>query len=183
LCVWKNIKFWILCFLFVFKQTSTLTNFDQNWHSHWYKQTVITPRGFTSLPTQEAEYIFSGFIPTNKQTNKQHTHGCKYIRLITIIASVQIPTFICKHMQNIICLQDIQPLSFREVAEDTHTHTHTGWDSEISLTQLKMHRLWTSGWLLVLAFEISQCIFSIYICHVYNLTRKRPSRHVSSACA
>jgi len=32
---------------------------------------VITPRGFTSLTTQEAEYSFSGFIPTNKQTNKQ----------------------------------------------------------------------------------------------------------------
>jgi len=32
---------------------------------------VITPRGFTSLPTQEAEYSFSGFIPTNKQTNKK----------------------------------------------------------------------------------------------------------------
>jgi len=31
---------------------------------------VIAPRGFTSLPTQEAEYSFSGFIPTNKQTNK-----------------------------------------------------------------------------------------------------------------
>jgi len=32
---------------------------------------VITPRGFTSLPTQEAKYSFSGFIPTtNKQTNK-----------------------------------------------------------------------------------------------------------------
>jgi len=32
---------------------------------------VITPRGFTSLPTQEAEYSFSGFVPTNKQVNKQ----------------------------------------------------------------------------------------------------------------
>jgi len=33
---------------------------------------VITPRGFTSLPTQEAEYGFSGFIlkQTNKQTKK-----------------------------------------------------------------------------------------------------------------
>jgi len=31
---------------------------------------VITPRGVTSLPTQEAEYSFSGFIPT---TNKQIT--------------------------------------------------------------------------------------------------------------
>jgi len=31
----------------------------------------ITPREFTSLPTQEAEYSFSGFIPINKQTNKQ----------------------------------------------------------------------------------------------------------------
>jgi len=30
---------------------------------------VITPRGFTSLPTQEVEYGFSGFIPTNNQTN------------------------------------------------------------------------------------------------------------------
>jgi len=32
---------------------------------------VITPRGFTSLPTQKAEYSFPGFIPTHKQTNKQ----------------------------------------------------------------------------------------------------------------
>jgi len=32
---------------------------------------VIAPRGCTSLPTQEAEYSFSGCIPTNKQTNKQ----------------------------------------------------------------------------------------------------------------
>ena len=32
---------------------------------------VITPRGFTSLPTQEPQYCFSGLIPTNKQTNKQ----------------------------------------------------------------------------------------------------------------
>jgi len=32
---------------------------------------VITPRGFASLPTQEAQKSFSGFIPTNKQTNKQ----------------------------------------------------------------------------------------------------------------
>jgi len=31
---------------------------------------VITPRGFTSLQTKEAEYSFSSFIPTNKQTNK-----------------------------------------------------------------------------------------------------------------
>jgi len=31
---------------------------------------VITSRGFTSLPPQEAEYAFSRFIPTNKQTNK-----------------------------------------------------------------------------------------------------------------
>ena len=32
---------------------------------------VITPRGFTSLRTQEAEYSFSGFNPTkqNNQTN------------------------------------------------------------------------------------------------------------------
>jgi len=29
---------------------------------------VITPRGFTSLPTQETAYSFPGFIPTNKQT-------------------------------------------------------------------------------------------------------------------
>jgi len=29
----------------------------------------IVPRGFTSLPTQETEYNFSGFIPTSKQTN------------------------------------------------------------------------------------------------------------------
>jgi len=33
---------------------------------------VITPRGFTSLPTQEVKYSFSGFVPTNKQTNKQN---------------------------------------------------------------------------------------------------------------
>ena len=32
---------------------------------------VINPREFTSLPTHEAKYSFSGFIPTNKQTNKQ----------------------------------------------------------------------------------------------------------------
>ena len=31
---------------------------------------MITPRGFTSLPTQEAEYSFSGFKPTIKQKNK-----------------------------------------------------------------------------------------------------------------
>jgi len=30
---------------------------------------VIIPRGFTSLQTKEEEYSFSGFIPTNKQTN------------------------------------------------------------------------------------------------------------------
>jgi len=35
---------------------------------------VITPRGFTSLPIQEAEYCFPGFIPTNKQTNKLETN-------------------------------------------------------------------------------------------------------------
>jgi len=33
---------------------------------------VITPRGFTSLSKQEAEYIFSWFGPTNKKTNKGH---------------------------------------------------------------------------------------------------------------
>jgi len=32
---------------------------------------VTTPRGFTALPTQDVEYSCSGFIPTNKQTNKQ----------------------------------------------------------------------------------------------------------------
>jgi len=32
----------------------------------------ITPSGFTSLPTQEEEYSFLGFIPTNKQ--KQQTN-------------------------------------------------------------------------------------------------------------
>ena len=36
---------------------------------------VITPRGFTSLQTQE--YSFPGFIPTNKQTNRQ-TNMCQY---------------------------------------------------------------------------------------------------------
>jgi len=42
---------------------------------HWYARgvylcpCVITPRGFTSLLTQEAEYSMSGFISTNKQTN------------------------------------------------------------------------------------------------------------------
>ena len=35
---------------------------------------VITPRGFTSLPTQEAECNFSGLIPTNKQ-NKKKVNG------------------------------------------------------------------------------------------------------------
>jgi len=29
-----------------------------------------SPRGFTSLPTQEAKHVFSGFIATKKQTNK-----------------------------------------------------------------------------------------------------------------
>jgi len=33
---------------------------------------VTAPRGFTSFPTQEVEYCFWGFIPTNKQTNKQY---------------------------------------------------------------------------------------------------------------
>ena len=32
---------------------------------------MIIPRGFTSLQEKEAEYSFSGFITTNKQTNKQ----------------------------------------------------------------------------------------------------------------
>jgi len=35
---------------------------------------MITPRGFISLSTQEAEYCFSGFIPTNKQANKMETN-------------------------------------------------------------------------------------------------------------
>ena len=34
-------------------------------------QCVIASRRFTSLPTQEAGNSFPGFIPTNKQTNKQ----------------------------------------------------------------------------------------------------------------
>jgi len=34
---------------------------------------VTIPRGFTSVPTQEEEYNFPGFIPTNKQTNKGST--------------------------------------------------------------------------------------------------------------
>jgi len=40
--------------------------------------------GFTSLPTQEptkevrAEHTFSGFIPTNKQTNKHSFHPGHY---------------------------------------------------------------------------------------------------------
>jgi len=34
---------------------------------------VTTPRGVTSLSTQEAENIFSGFITTNKQTKKQES--------------------------------------------------------------------------------------------------------------
>jgi len=38
---------------------------------------VTSPRGFTSLPTQEAEYSLSGFIPTNKQTNKHHSNKSK----------------------------------------------------------------------------------------------------------
>jgi len=43
----------------------------------WYARSlclcpcVITPRRFTSLPTQEVEYSFPSFIPTNKQINKQ----------------------------------------------------------------------------------------------------------------
>jgi len=32
---------------------------------------VTTPRGFTSLPTQEVGYSFLGYIATNKQTNKR----------------------------------------------------------------------------------------------------------------
>jgi len=34
---------------------------------------IIIIRGFTSLPPQEVEYSASGFIPTNKQTNKHIT--------------------------------------------------------------------------------------------------------------
>jgi len=48
-------------------------------HCLWYARRgvclcpcVTTPRGFTSL----AEYSFSGFIPTNKQTNKK---TCKWV--------------------------------------------------------------------------------------------------------
>jgi len=42
---------------------------------------VITPRGFTSLPTQETAYSFTGFIPKNKlkqtNSNKQTNYtGC-----------------------------------------------------------------------------------------------------------
>jgi len=33
---------------------------------------AITPRGFTSLQEKELEYGFSGFIPTNKKTNKAY---------------------------------------------------------------------------------------------------------------
>jgi len=45
-------------------------------HCLWYARGLclcpyaITPRGFTSPPTQEAVYSFSGFIPTNKHTDK-----------------------------------------------------------------------------------------------------------------
>jgi len=40
----------------------------------WYACGFCLCRGFTSLPTQEAEYSFLGFIPINKQTNKAHQH-------------------------------------------------------------------------------------------------------------
>jgi len=36
---------------------------------------MITPRGLTPLSTQEEEYSFSGFIPTNKKTSKQCPGG------------------------------------------------------------------------------------------------------------
>jgi len=56
-------------------------------HQQYFKMTRFTPEslilsnlqfcrplvwGYTSLPTQEAEYSFSGFISTNNQTNKQN---------------------------------------------------------------------------------------------------------------
>jgi len=36
---------------------------------------VITPRGFTSLPTQEVEYSFTGFIPINKTKHQKPHYG------------------------------------------------------------------------------------------------------------
>jgi len=36
-----------------------------------YFSDAATPRGSSSLPPQEVENIFPGFIPTNKQTNKK----------------------------------------------------------------------------------------------------------------
>ena len=56
---------------------------------------MIAPRGFTSLQTKEAEYSFSGFIPTNKQTNKpkSHTRGlCLCPCVITPRGFTSLPT-------------------------------------------------------------------------------------------
>jgi len=80
-------------------------------HCLWYARglyfcpCVITPRGFTSLPTQEAEYSFSGlFQQTNKQTNKSNkqtnkqtnkrsyrTSGCAFRHKTPFIQSTQSP--------------------------------------------------------------------------------------------
>jgi len=49
---------------------------------------VLTPRGFTSLPTQEEEYSFSGFIPTNKKTNNE-IECVSTTRTYTILTNMQ----------------------------------------------------------------------------------------------
>jgi len=85
---WKEtFELWALNFERAFRK------FHHKWNLSrclWYARglclcpCVITPRGCFSLPTQEAEYSFSGFIPTNKQTNKKMINkysfgiGCIY---------------------------------------------------------------------------------------------------------
>ena len=57
--------------------TCRVLNIDCMCRCLWYARGlclcpfVTTPRGFTSLPTQEVGYSFLGYIATNKQTNKR----------------------------------------------------------------------------------------------------------------
>jgi len=64
----------------------------------------MAPRGFTSVPTQKAEYSFSDFIPTNKQTNKQtnkHLSSGKFMpyRFISVLQPEGVPSESMKKRQ------------------------------------------------------------------------------------
>jgi len=75
---------------------------------------MITPRGFTSLPTLEAEYSFPGFKPTIKRTNKnkKSRFGCVRCVFMDVCFVVFLFCLLHLHMRTSLLSRSIAGVPF-----------------------------------------------------------------------